>query len=135
VDSAAQRFVVSWFNRRNISCNGGSVTISGSIGSGLGERTASNRCEFLTWSDEAVFAQSQASMRSTSNGTLSSRVDIDGATFGDTVIPDGVANLFSLANASFVTTLSEGYHFSTWDSAVQAGSGTATCTNMAMIRG
>jgi hypothetical protein len=134
-DSAAQRFVVSWFNRRGISCNGGSVTISGSIGSGLGERTSSSRCEFLAWSDEAVFAQCQVSMRSTSNGTLSSRVDIDGATFGDTVIPDGVANLFSLANAIFVTSLGEGYHYSTWDAAVQNGSGTATVTNMAQIGG
>jgi len=45
-DSATQRFVVSWFNRRNISLAAAQVTLNGTIGSTLGERTQSNRCEF-----------------------------------------------------------------------------------------
>ena len=134
-DTATQRFVVSWFNRRSISLAAAQVNTGAVIGSGIGERKPSNRCEFLTWADEAVSAQSQVSVRSTSNGGLDGRVNFDGATFGDTVNPDGTAGNFSNNNAMFTTTLSEGYHFSTWDGSVQAGSGTAIVTNMAQIQG
>jgi len=60
-------------------------------------------------------------------------VDFDVVTLGDAVSPDGTAGNFANNNAMLAAFLAEGYHFSTWDGAVQAGTGTAIVTNMAQI--
>jgi hypothetical protein len=136
VDSATQRFVISWFNRSDIYLKSAQFdTGAGSIGSGFGDRTPSNHCEFLTWPTDAVSAQSQAMVRATAAGAIASRVTFDGSGGGDTLNADGAANIFLVVSVSYAQSLSEGYHYSTWFCSVQNGSGQGIVTNMAQIRG
>ncbi len=137
-DSATQRFVVSWFNRKVISLLQAQLDTGASgIATTLGERSSTARCEFLTWPDETVCGWNQAAVRAESvNNTISCRVDFDQATFGPTKALDStvVGNFFD-NSTSFETLLTEGYHFSTWDAGTSTSTARGQVVNMARIRG
>jgi hypothetical protein len=136
-DTLTQRFVISWFNRRAIPLQQtGRVDTGTTIGSGLGDRTGSNHCEFLTWADEAVTAKSNAVVRNASAASMGSAVNFDGVTTGPQKFVDvGATSTDSDNSVDFVTTLSEGSHYLTWFGSASAGSGRAFVSNMAVIRG
>lgn len=53
IDTAAQRFVMSWFNRRAISASN-TLASANTTSATYVDLTPSNQAEFLTWADEAV---------------------------------------------------------------------------------
>lgn len=130
VDSNLQRFVLSWFNRIGKDA-WVQQTATASTASGVNTvLTASLTCEFLTWSDEAVLASTEVSVRSSSTvATVTSTLTFDGSTSGDS--QSGNAVQFPTVGFDtpqtltvYKTGLSEGYHTSTLLGNTTAGTAT-----------
>jgi hypothetical protein len=137
-DTATQRFVISWFNKRRIACDGGNDTQAG-INSSFTERsTAGKKCEFLTWADESVHMRTDAALQTSgAAGTqLTASVWLDGAAAGQLQIANAAAaTYYDNVSVSYFASLSEGYHISSFAASVTAGSGTGRSRNFAEIMG
>ena len=131
VDSAAQRFVLSWFNRQT---RGGYAAFTAdrtTTSTTFVEINTEIRNEFLTWSGEAVIADiSGTGNNSTTNRFIFTGISFDGGTpdfmAGSQASTAGLNN--SVACGGTKNGLSEGYHYATlFGSVANPGTnGTAT---------
>ncbi|WP_456622135.1 hypothetical protein [Bradyrhizobium sp. P5_C12] len=126
VDTATQRFVISWFNRDRRDLLGATDSTSTETTSGYVEKTPS-KIEFLCWTTDVVLATATGTLTNTvNNGAVGIAVMIDGTVAGTPC--DG--NLASTSNRcpvspSVNTRLTEGYHYA--DFGIRTlGSGTAS---------
>jgi hypothetical protein len=139
-DSLAQRFVVSWFNRRTIGTSASFSTTRTTTSTTLVELNTEIRNEFLTWNDEAVlafFAGGGFSSTTGGGATVSTDVTYDGAT-GEmaTLFDPGTVNLFyPVAAHHSKNGLAEGYHFATVAGKVVSGTGSWNGSLRLAIRG
>lgn len=139
VDSATQRFVVSYFNRRRIRLMAANVSVSGFNTTDV-ERTPSNRCEFLTWADDAVRFGTNGYIGNNLAGGInnSARGNIDGGTgtYAESIHWSSAANSIAPIGWSMVDTLTEGYHYSSLNAFTGSGSGgVVSAQNWAEIAG
>lgn len=141
VDTAAQRFVVSWFNRRAIKTSNAFSSATTTTSASYVELNSAVRCEFLSWGDEGLgFAVTGGCSNGTATAQTFTAVGMDSTTVaqdGFTVAaqPAGINN--QLLPVAVTSTLepTEGYHFasvlglatggtSSWTASVVAGSRT-----------
>src|SRR5262245_13276999 len=148
VDSATQRFCISWFNRRTIQLLNGYSADRSTASTTYVELNTEIRIEFLTWSDEAVFVGINGSC---TNSSVPNNVDTGLAFDGTTVEAGFESNVIASSggsgenlHVSGYKLASEGYHFvtvlgytlagtATWHSA--SGSGKAGIRLHGMVRG
>lgn len=111
-DSAAQRFVVSFFNRRDIAGANHFTADRTTTAASWAELNAEIRCEFLAWADEAVRVSFTGSLDGTGALTGFLGIGFDGATPEEAMVrASGEDDNFS---ASLIAApLSEGYHYAT----------------------
>ncbi len=112
-DTAAQRLVLSWFNRRTFS---GWAQLSADrtlTGAPFSEVHSEIRNEFLTWGDEPVSAQVSGGWTVTGASLGAARVSFDGTTAGVARSLVSVNSTVSLSIAEPATALSEGFHYCT----------------------
>ena len=118
-NSATQRFVVSWFNRRNI---GGVSALTANRAVTATTYTEINteiRVEFVTWGEEAVTAIISGSVgNGSSGGATFTSIGFDGATAEETFCSSqqatGLAGQQLSCGCAIVKNgLAEGYHFAT----------------------
>jgi len=146
VDTPAQRFVVSYFNRRGIAGLAHFTTDRITASTTYVELNAEIRNEFLTWADEVVQARFNGSASADTIADVKSSIGIDGATAED-VLTRSVSAVGTynqpVAVTLFKSGLAEGYHYATGLGSVAAGNGTWTggatagdrCTVGTIIRG
>lgn len=145
-DTAAQRFVLSYFNRRPIyGTNAFTANRTRSVTS-FAELNSEIRNEFLCWADTAVKFMANGSFQIATSGQGSqSAIGIDGTTAEDCITnAAATANngIFPLA-ISHATTLSEGYHYATLLGLAEAGgttwygasAGSLRCTLKTVVMG
>lgn len=148
-DTAAQRFVLSYFNRRPIQTSAffstGRSTTSGSFV----EVNTEIRNEFLSWSDNAAtFWASGGVSNSTAAATTASALGLDGTTplegTNGPSMPTGINNqVLPLGMTTVIAAPSEGYHYVTLLGAVTVGTGSwsgaatagARCSIQGVIQG
>lgn len=117
-DTTAQRFVISWFNRRIVSAvKVHASSISTSTTTEIEISAANHRAEWLTWADEAVVVLLSAVNRNDAAGQWTlSRAYIDTTAvselFQEAIASGNHFNGFANVGASD-TGIAEGYHFST----------------------
>ncbi|MDM0024068.1 hypothetical protein [Variovorax saccharolyticus] len=146
-DTAAQRFVISWFNRLPITLGNGFTANRGYTSSTTGEVNAEIRNEFLNWAGSGI----QASINgqgghSTTNSIMDTWIGVDGAqvdALSSFQQPTG-GNRCSF-NVNYAGTTTEGYHYTTLmaDNPSGAGSlsyngaaaGAVRCTLYTTIQG
>jgi hypothetical protein len=125
VDTDAQRFVLSWFNRRSIRGKNFFTADRTTTSTTAVEVHTEIRVEFLTWAEESVYAGITGSAsNSSAGGFVTSGVALDGATpeaQGTGVSPaaNDRHNIAVAARAS----LAEGYHYATLSGRVNTGTG------------
>ncbi|MHC2666588.1 hypothetical protein ACMA5K_24115 [Bradyrhizobium diazoefficiens] len=127
VDSATQAFVLSWFNRGLKGLQNHITATRNVITTAFSEFNSEVRCEFLTWSDEAVTA-SVAGSGYTPSSSLAVYIAV---AFDNASTPEDGMFAFSEVSATVNTIkpcpatgcrrLSEGYHFATIAGAVDSG--------------
>jgi hypothetical protein len=123
VDSALQRFVRSWFNRRSIQSTSKLSARRTAAGAVWVELESAARCEFLTWNDEAANFQADGAMFATA-GAAYFGISLDGANPVSSTRTDFTTN--GPASAMMTQSgISEGYHYATM-MGVGSGGGTAT---------
>lgn len=136
-DDDANRFVLSWFNRRNIHFAGantaGAVTTS-TVATELG---AVYRANFLTWGDESISCGLTGSMYNLNAGNyLIAQAAINSLT---AVIAVGghsvIADAFVPVGGAGAVLASEGFHFLTPVSFVGGGTGVFHYSVNGMVRG
>jgi hypothetical protein len=114
-DTAAQRFVLSYFNRRTLQGRSAFTANRATTSSSYAEINSEIRSEFLTWADEAVDITACGGLGISSAQVFATSIGIDDATAEDTYCT-GQAFTAS-ATCGFAntlqTTLSEGYHYAT----------------------
>lgn len=111
-DTAAQRFVTSWFNRRSVA-GSASFTVDRTVSAGTyAEASTEIRNEFLTWSDEAVTALFNGAWQSSSATTINyAIIGFDGTQSGGSI--QSSTTLLLPASVGSTAALSEGYHYAT----------------------
>ena len=137
VDTATQRFVLSWFARRRIGGTNAFTTNKTTASTSYVElSTTEGRIEFLTWADEAVdVAYSGRNAHTVAGqGTLST-IGFDGATAEDAMSGQNAnaANEEHTIAGTITTALAEGYHFATFLGRVSAGAPTGTWNGSATV--
>ena len=139
VDSATQRFVISWFNKRNIALLGAN-TLGATITSTSDVEIASAaRIEFLTEADDAVFAGLTGfAFNNTADAQCHTNIGFDGTTAvsaANSVQQQHNANDFVPAGVAVNKTVAIGYHYATAIGHVNTGTGTWFVALSGMIRG
>lgn len=125
-DTAAQRFVRSWFNRRSVLCS--AVFTANRVVSALSytEAHAEIRNEFLTWGDESVSSAFTGAWQSASGAAM----NYAGIAFDSPVITGGaIQSSTSLSGPAVIAAraeLAEGYHYVTLVAKVSASTLTFT---------
>lgn len=113
VDTAAQRFVISWFSKQLIAGLNRLTTADGTAtGTSYSElSTTLLRAEFLTWATEAVqLTAAGAAQTVTNNGFIALGID------NTTAVSTAFLNSSDQSGQKVIiykTTLAEGYHFGT----------------------
>lgn len=131
-DTAAQRFVVSWFNRRPIDSRGAFTADRTTTSTSYAEINTEIRCEFLAWPTEAMFfAINGCFFNSGGAGVTFAAVGFDGTTPEPGVLFTGSSA--APLSATATRTLSEGYHYATLLGKVSAGTGSFTGTGTNVI--
>jgi hypothetical protein len=147
-DTAAQRFVVSWFNRRDIA-TASFFTVGRSTASGAFiELNTEIRNEFLAWADTALsFTAGGAISNNTAAAQTATALAIDGAVAleggSNAANPTGINNQLLPVHAAANLTAIEGYHYVTLVGTVSGGTGTwagsgaagARCSIQGLIQG
>jgi hypothetical protein len=135
VDTAASRWVASWFNRRARPLQGSSAASSTASTSPV-ELSAALRVDALTWGDEAVeIGVTGAGSSNAAGGALSTQIGVDGGAVGAPCVAtsasagasQGVVGLYRGA-------LAEGRHALTILGSVSAGQGTWSAALAATTR-
>lgn len=137
-DTAAQRFVASYYSRRDMRAQNGPQTVS-AIGTTGAERTTTSRAEFVTWGDESVAAGIFGSVTDTASSPVST---IAGQGFDGALTSSEQTGYVTAVNgavpvaAQHGAVLSEGYHYSsTHARSGSTATGAITATNWAQLRG
>jgi hypothetical protein len=130
-DTPAQRFVLSWPNRRNLATIAFYTAPRSTASAVFVEVNAEIRNEFLYWAGDAVVfhADGQCS-HSLANGIVGSTLAVDGTTNLDAASGGqsyGINSSFPMAMTGEASALTEGYHYITL-LGFQGGGGTATWT-------
>jgi hypothetical protein len=135
VDIAAERGVISWFNRKNV---------AGLNRQGTGDLTTSSetfvemsttllRAEFITWADDAVQVFTTGSAGTATAGA------IIGLGIDNTTLLIGhfrsATDQAGAQNNSYAATIAEGYHFGTVLGRNTAASGTLTLFGTTAVGG
>lgn len=148
VDTAAQRFVVSFFNRRPIqtasSFSTGRSTTSGSFV----ELNSEIRNEFLAWADNSIaFWASGSVSNGTAATTNTTALGLDGTSalegINGAAMPTGINNqLLPIGLTTVLSAPADGYHYVTLLGTVSGGTGTwaggtvgARCSVQGLING
>jgi hypothetical protein len=124
-DTGAQRFVLSWFSRRDLSGTNVLTTIRTTTSTTFVEINSEIRSEFLTWGDESVVIGLAGTVIGSSGGNnVAAGLAIDNTTPLAAVMGNNSSSTRGMpiglaANA----TPAEGYHYLTMIGAVQAGTG------------
>jgi hypothetical protein len=113
-DTDAQRFVISYFNRRTIRGRNAFTADRSTASTTVVEVNSEIRAEFLTWGDEAVGAAITGSAVNNTGFTSSTGIGFDGTTIEVQVshIQAGAGGAIPLG-LSTTKDLSEGYHYAT----------------------
>ncbi|MGL4728649.1 MAG: DUF2793 domain-containing protein [Bosea sp. (in: a-proteobacteria)] len=113
IDSAKQRFVTSWFNRRNVSFSASFTAVRSTTSISYAEINTEIRCEFLVWAGDAVSASLSGSMYN-SIGTASTLASLgfNGITPSGYVAMTG-SNSQPAAYQVMNNALTEGYNYVT----------------------
>ncbi len=128
-DSAAQRFVLSWFNRQTIGGYSAFTVNRTSTSTSLAEVNTEIRNEFLIWAGEAVHASIAGTGRnSNANRYVFTAISFDGGTadFVSLNQNSSAAGQVPVNISGIKNGLSEGYHYATLFGSVAASGGTAT---------
>lgn len=113
VDSATQRFLINWFNRRGLALVNNFTANRSTTSTTYTEVNTEIRCEFLTWGDEAVCAGIAGTVIAVLPEIVTS-IGFDGTTAENATSGSGQANQdFTLGVALYKSGLSEGYHYAT----------------------
>ncbi len=115
VDSAAQRYVRSWFNDPGISLLGSLSADRTTTSTSYQEVNSEIRTEFLIWSGEVLQVVGTGSLANDANAVTFTSVGIDGITAEDVAVKTNVgANVYSGFSLPLMkASLSEGYHYAT----------------------
>jgi len=129
-DSATQRFVQSWFNRKPLAARNAFTANRTTTSSSYVELNTEIRIEFVCWSDQVVTASvnGPAYINSASQDYIFTSVGFDGTTNNDFAAAYS-NNVYGIVNAGYTYNkagLSEGYHYATVLGKNNAGSLTAT---------
>lgn len=112
-DAAAQRFVLSWFNRVDLGVYAQFTADRTVTGAPFTEVNTEIRNEFLTWSNEPVRPIAGGSWTVTGASVGVARLSFDGSTAGFARCQVTNTTSVALSLAEPATLLSEGYHFTT----------------------
>lgn len=134
VDTEAQRFVISWFNRRGINTKGfltaqrSTTAVSPTFAEPTGASEIRN--EFLVWAGDMVdFNISGAVFSNTNGAQMFTGISIDGATpldgTGGTGNQGASSSVIAQASATGRTMPTEGYHYATLFGAANVASTTS----------
>ena len=127
VDTAAQRFVVSYFNRRDIRAQNVFAVDRTTASATVVEMSSTERAEFLTWADTDVLASGTiyGSTTGAAGTAIDAAVGIDGTTLIDglhIVVAEPVISFnVNLSLPAVGQRLTEGFHFATLLGFVAAG--------------
>lgn len=126
VDTATQRFVISWFNRRTIVSRVITSVVRTTTSTVLPgvEISTDYRTEFLTWADDMPGITVTGTMsNNVSNKWIMGIASLDALPVaGDSREDSSQANIVSIiASTGSPVSITEGHHFSTLLGAVQAG--------------
>lgn len=126
VDSASQRFVLSWFNKRPLRLFNqlaGQIYVTSQTFVELD--TTNGRVEFLTWPNEAVDVSYGGGAFNTNGALVLAATGFDGTTAERNINRQDGSSVGSVGSR-VVTTLSEGYHYATLLGSIgNGGTGTA----------
>lgn len=120
--AAAQRFVLSYFNRREIVGNASLSTIAIVSSTSYVEVSTSLRNEWLTWADEPVKFMVNGGVSGSGAIDIYASIGVDGITAQDVCSVKNGTNATGLG-IIHANTFSEGYHYSTAIGRVSGGSG------------
>jgi hypothetical protein len=112
VDSGAQRFVASFFNRQNKKLAGGGSGTTASTT--FVEIQVAGRMEFLEWADEDVYATAHGSVtNNTTAGVSQAILTADGTATGSgsTTTSPSAASSNPVSSTFSGASLAEGYHY------------------------
>lgn len=130
VDTAARRFVLSYFNRRNLDCLNVFAANRTTTSSSVVELSSSERAEFLAWADEAplIGASGYGNSSGGAAAILTFGVGVDGTSLLDglfTSINEPVtAYNQNLSVPALPKPVAEGYHYATLLGGTSAGTAT-----------
>lgn len=131
MDTSAQRFVVSWFNRRPINTLGVFTANRTTTNTGFVELNTEIRNEFLSWASDAVSMSISGSVTNNTNGgAISTSIAYDSSTSPSegnsfTSNQPGTNSLQFAVALTNTSTLAEGFHFATLVGATVGGGSTA----------
>lgn len=114
VNSVTQRFVISWFQRRDLALLNGFTANRTTTSATYVELNSEIRCEFLTWADEAVTLAMDAIASGSTADDRYLAISIDASTTPeDAQTFVGSASTISQGLALVKGSLTEGYRFAT----------------------
>lgn len=145
VTGPAQRFVLSWFNRRRLSAHGSFSADRSTTSATFVELNTEIRAEVLTWADESIIVDTDGSRETNNAATSVVGVAFDGTTPASAVAY-GNKDTFPVSVHYSTQAASEGYHYITLVGSVSGGNTltfhsadtaptTAKCRIIATIRG
>lgn len=122
-DSATQRFVRSWFNRKSAQIQSAALGASASMNGSLTEATTSLRTEFVAWGDETLLISSAlAYFNNTTGAVINTEFNLDGSTSLGAVAINGDGSGRVLPLSAFGAYVpSEGYHYLTVFTSLSSG--------------
>jgi hypothetical protein len=133
-ESATQRFVANWFNRRDVSlyANGSGFQTGSTTAILLTGLTV----QFLTWASEPFVGTVEGYVTNATANAVSNTIPaIDGATFGtQQLYQTYAANSFGGVGFAFTQSGAEGLHTVTAGIWVNSGTGTWALTNTTRVR-
>ena len=136
-DSATQRLVVSFFNRRAKELNGAGTAGATTTSTTMVELTTTARVQFIATGDDAYDVTVSGYASNGTGGQSTETVPgVDGSAIGGTTIgTSATAGYFSSHASRSSSTSAEGYHYVTPLGCVTGGTGTFTVSIIGTIRG
>lgn len=137
---AANKMVLSWFNRRNVSLVGASTAGAGTTSGAAIELNNNARINLCTWGDEAVFAGMTGFGACSALATIAAGLLVDQASGGAITVSPSQA---TIPTGTYIATMasagaylfSEGFHFLTPYGQTPGGTATYGLVASAMVRG
>lgn len=139
-DTALQRFVLSYYNRRNIYGTSTDIDTSSTTSGSAVAINSTNLLEFLTWGDEAVQQSASAIMNNSTTNGMAFTIGLDGSADATkrTQLFGGNASMQAPMSTVGLFSPSEGYHYAQGFMNSVVGGDTTTCfvfNTQVMVRG